>query len=241
MRGKETGVQCLCVWERERERKRTHVCVFVLTPPNYPPCDVCSWAYAHIGWERALHVCVCVCACACTCVCFVCVCVWLDRGVGVLYWKVLLSSPVQHAGLAPAVSHGAVPPSPLAICIRRRQAEMWQTNLAHTAPAASFTWTLPLAARKETQDRAQANTPAYTLRHTCPGFLSSDCTAYMQSNWGLRPVFPPVIKGIHTWSKAKGGRWWEGAFVALSFGQNSPESKYPPPRFSLPPRWSCSP
>jgi len=128
MRRKETGVQCVCVCARDRER--TCVC-----PALCFLRDVCL--KVHIGREHAVHVCAWAHV-------FVCVCVWLDRGVGVLHWKVLLSSPVQHAGLAPAVSHGAVPPSPLPICIRRRQAEMWQTNLAHTQPAAFFTWTLSL-------------------------------------------------------------------------------------------------
>lgn len=123
MRRKETGVRCLCASEWERSCVSLCFC-----------CVVCLKAHTGRLWARG-------CACASGCLF---VCVWIDRRVGVLYWKVLLSSPVQHAGLAPAVSHGAVLPSPPPICIRRRQAEMWQTNLAHTAPAAFFTWTLSL-------------------------------------------------------------------------------------------------
>lgn len=118
---------CVCVWEEASSC--VHLCV--------APCDVCSEAPTRTWDENTLFMCV-----------FVCVYDLTEGlGGGLLYWKVLLSSPVQHAGLAPAVSHGAVPPSPLPICIRRRQAEMWQTNLAHTAPAASLPWTLsPLLA-----------------------------------------------------------------------------------------------
>lgn len=135
----------VCLDAQKRNRCSAFLCVCVCVRGSEFMCaSLCRplWCLfggtnAHMGWEHAVHVCVCV-------------CVWLDRGVGgggLLYWKVLLSSPVQHAGLAPAVSHGAVPPSPLPICIRRRQAEMWQTNLAHTAPAASLPWTLsPLLA-----------------------------------------------------------------------------------------------
>lgn len=119
---------CVCVCER----KRVHVCIFVSPPVMF----VRRHQRAHGMRTR--------CSCVCLCVCMTWQRGW---GGGLLYWKVLLSSPVQHAGLAPAVSHGAVPPSPLPICIRRRQAEMWQTNLAHTAPAASLPWTLsPLLA-----------------------------------------------------------------------------------------------
>lgn len=135
----------VCLDAQKRNRCSAFLCVCVCVRGSEFMCaSLCRplWCLfggtnAHMGWEHAVHVCVCV-------------CVWLDRGVGgggLLYWKVLLSSPVQHAGLAPAVSHGAVPPSPLPICIRRRQAEMWQTNLAHTVPAASLPWTLsPLLA-----------------------------------------------------------------------------------------------
>lgn len=119
---------CVCVCER----KRVHVCIFVSPPVMF----VRRHQRAHGMRTR--------CSCVCLCVCMTWQRGW---GGGLLYWKVLLSSPVQHAGLAPAVSHGAVPPSPLPICIRRRQAEMWQTNLAHTVPAASLPWTLsPLLA-----------------------------------------------------------------------------------------------
>lgn len=119
---------CVCVCER----KRVHVCIFVSPPVMF------------VRRHQRAHGMRTHCSCVCLCVCMTWQRGW---GGGLLYWKVLLSSPVQHAGLAPAVSHGAVPPSPLPICIRRRQAEMWQTNLAHTAPAASLPWTLsPLLA-----------------------------------------------------------------------------------------------
>lgn len=153
MRRKETGVQC-------SERERTCVCVHVFVLSLW-----CVFESAHKMRACCSRVCVCL---------FVCVCVWLDRGGGggVCYWKVLLSSPVQHAGLAPAVSHGAVPPSPpLPICIRRRQAEMWQTNLAHTVPAASFTWTLSpnlAVTRKTHKMELKQNPPARTFHNKSP-------------------------------------------------------------------------
>lgn len=79
----------MCVWEGESGRAPVCLCVFLLM---FVRKRARTWD------ENPSFMCACVSD--------------LTEGWGVLYWKVLLSSPVQHAGLAPAVSHGAVPPSP---------------------------------------------------------------------------------------------------------------------------------
>lgn len=214
MRRKETGVQrfcvCVCVWEEASSC--VHLCV--------APCDVCSEAPTRTWDENTLFMCV-----------FVCVYDLTEGlGGGLLYWKVLLSSPVQHAGLAPAVSHGAVPPSPLPICIRRRQAEMWQTNLAHTAPAASLPWTLSRFSPRQGGDTrwsSSKNPPAHTLRHKRPGYWGQHVNK-MKGGSRLRPVFLQGIIVIHKERKARALRRWEGLSLLCHLDKTSPESKYPP-------------
>lgn len=231
MRGKETGVQCLCVCEREKAGER--LCVFVFS-------FWCLFESAHAHGMRTHHSCVRVCV-------HLCLCVFdLTEGWGVLYWKVLLSSPVQHAGLAPAVSHGAVPPSPLPICIRRRQAEMWQTNLAHTVPAASRTWTLlPLSRldKNKTHKIAQASEPTcMRAPRDKDVFPESKLCCINKIKSSARLQFEACIPpGDHSDSQVQKCEWLKEvrrAFVALSFGQNSPWIKVSSPSFfPLPPRW----
>lgn len=193
----------------------------VVYAPLCSPCDVCLR-------ERREHA---VQGCLCACVCL-CVCVRLDRGVVVVVGGgcfVEKCSPVQHAGLGPAVSHGAVPPSlppppqSLPICIRRRQAEMWQTNLAHTGPAASFYMNLLLLSRRDkkgSQDKARANPPAPRLT--------------------IRDLLRSILHlpaGDSPLQECKRGQLrWKRVFTALSFAQekkkkNSLELRKPPTHF----------
>lgn len=124
----------------ERTEKRNRCCVFVQV-------SLC-WrkACAHVGWERS------------------CVCVHVSWGVlgfcfrgrgAVLHWKVLLCSTcwIRTSSFPWSCPLRAPPPthSPLPICIKRRQAEMWQTNLAHTHTPP---WTPHLPTKKA------ENTPA---------------------------------------------------------------------------------
>lgn len=160
MRGKRNRCSVfVCVWERER----AHVCIFVSPPPPPPHPVLLVRRRASVSGTRRSSVCV-----AC-----VHVCVWLDRGVGVLYWKLLLSSPVQHAGLAPAVSHGAVPPSPPAH-LHKAQTGGDVTNKPGTQCAGCLLYMNPFPLSRH--DKKEKRTHLRTYIHN-PRFLTPDCTA----------------------------------------------------------------
>lgn len=185
-----------------------------------------------MGWEPIIHVCVCACIC-------VCVCLTWQRGGGVLYWKVLLSSPVQHAGLAPAVSHGAVPPSPPAH-LHKAQTGGDVTNKPGTHSAGCLSYVNSFASFSPWQEQ---NTQDSSSEPTCmcaprdkDVFPESKlcCINKIKSSARLQfEVFLRVIIVIHKCRNVSGSRRWEELSLLCHLDKIPPESKYPPPRFSL--------
>lgn len=230
MRGKETGVQCLCVCEREKAGER--LCVFVFS-------FWCLFESAHAHGMRTHHSCVRVCV-------HLCLCVFdLTEGWGVLYWKVLLSSPVQHAGLAPAVSHGAVPPSPPAH-LHKAQTGGDVTNKPGTHSAGCLSYVNSFASFSPWQEQ---NTQDSSSEPTCicaprdkDVFPESKLCCINKIKSSARLQFEACIPpGDHSDSQVQECERLKEvrrAFVALSFGQNSPWIKVSSPSFfPLPPRW----
>lgn len=95
--------------------------------------------------------------------------------------------------------------------------------------------------KKETQGRARANPPACTFHNKRPLSCVQTVNKIKSSaKMRLEAYCMHIVPGDHSDSQVqecKGPKEVRRAFIALSFGQNSPESKYPPTRFSLPPRW----
>lgn len=188
---------------------------------------------------RTHHSCVRVCV-------HLCLCVFdLTEGWGVLYWKVLLSSPVQHAGLAPAVSHGAVPPSPPAH-LHKAQTGGDVTNKPGTHSAGCLSYVNSFASFSPWQEQ---NTQDSSSEPTCmcaprdkDVFPESKLCCINKIKSSARLQFEACIPpGDHSDSQVQECERLKEvrrAFVALSFGQNSPWIKVSSPSFfPLPPRW----
>lgn len=217
----------MCVWEGESGRAPVCLCVFLLM---FVRKRARTWD------ENPSFMCACVRA-------FVFVCVWLDRGV--LYWKVLLSSPVQHAGLAPAVSHGAVPPSPPAH-LHKAQTGGDVTNKPGTHSAGCLSYVNSFASFSPWQEQ---NTQDSSSEPTCmcaprdkDVFPESKLCCINKIKSSARLQFEACIPpGDHSDSQVQECERLKEvrrAFVALSFGQNSPWIKVSSPSFfPLPPRW----
>lgn len=218
----------MCVWEGESGRAPVCLCVFLLM---FVRKRARTWD------ENPSFMCVCV---------HLCLCVFdLTEGWGVLYWKVLLSSPVQHAGLAPAVSHGAVPPSPPAH-LHKAQTGGDVTNKPGTHSAGCLSYVNSFASFSPWQEQ---NTQDSSSEPTCMRaprdkdvFPESKLCCINKIKSSARLQFEACIPpGDHSDSQVQECERLKEvrrAFVALSFGQNSPWIKVSSPSFfPLPPRW----
>lgn len=212
----------MCVWEGESGRAPVCLCVFLLM---FVRKRARTWD------ENPSFMCACVSD--------------LTEGWGVLYWKVLLSSPVQHAGLAPAVSHGAVPPSPPAH-LHKAQTGGDVTNKPGTHSAGCLSYVNSFASFSPWQEQ---NTQDSSSEPTCMRaprdkdvFPESKLCCINKIKSSARLQFEACIPpGDHSDSQVQECERLKEvrrAFVALSFGQNSPWIKVSSPSFfPLPPRW----